>query len=198
MLRCSFFLLKFVLLNLFVAYNCLKNEALHNFVAYDHEDEQFPLAHNNNDKINCEIPNEDNLGVCLEVGQCLAYLQVRNATNLAAEKVNFLKKVQCVSKVMHDERARSLEPLVCCTANGQDYRFPSVKFTKFESKRFQNATSHLKRKKLKRRIQTVEPVEGFNLWNECGKQVTQRIYGGEIAELDEFPWLALFVYNNSK
>lgn len=148
--------------------------------------------------ISCEIPNEDKPGVCLKVSQCTAYLQVRNSTNLPAEKVNFLKKVQCVSNISFDESRENLEPLVCCTANGQDYRYPSLQFTKFEYRRFQDATARFKKKKLKRRIQTVEPVEGFNLWNECGKQVTHRIYGGEIAELDEFPWLALLVYNTSK
>ncbi|XP_005185365.1 CLIP domain-containing serine protease B8 [Musca domestica] len=148
--------------------------------------------------ISCEIPNEDKPGVCLKVSQCTAYLQVRNSTNLPAEKVNFLKKVQCVSNISFDESRENLEPLVCCTANGQDYRYPSLRFTKFEYRRFQDATARFKKKKLKRRIQTVEPVEGFNLWNECGKQVTHRIYGGEIAELDEFPWLALLVYNTNE
>lgn len=151
------------------------------------------------ERIPCEIPNEDKPGVCLGVSKCAAYLQVRNSSNLPAEKVNFLKKVQCVSNISFDENRSTLEPLVCCTANGQDYRYPSLKFTKFEYRRFQDATARFKKKKLKRRIQTVEPIEGgFNLWNECGKQVTHRIYGGEIAELDEFPWLALLVYNTSE
>ncbi|XP_061402704.1 CLIP domain-containing serine protease B8-like [Musca vetustissima] len=149
--------------------------------------------------ISCEIPNEDKPGICLKVSQCTAYLLVRNSTNLPAEKVNFLKKVQCVSNISSvDDSDEHLEPLVCCTANGQDYRYPSLRFTKFEYRRFQDATARFKKKKLKRRIQTVEPVEGFNLWNECGKQVTHRIYGGEIAELDEFPWLALLVYNTNE
>lgn len=150
------------------------------------------------ERIPCEIPNEDKPGICLKVSNCTAYLQVRNSTNLPAEKVNFLKKVQCVTNVSFDDNRANVEPLVCCTANGQDYRHPSLKFTKFEYRRFQDATARFKKKKLKRRIQTVEPVEGFNLWNECGKQVTHRIYGGEIAELDEFPWLALLVYNTSE
>lgn len=145
----------------------------------------------------CEIPNESKLGICIKVGQCSAYLQVRNVSNLTAEKVNFLKKVQCGAIHIKDGN-EAVEPLVCCPANGQDYRFPSIQFTKFEYRRFLNVTEKFKKKKLKRRIQTVDSVEGFNLGNECGKQVTHRIYGGEIAELDEYPWLALLVYNSSK
>ena len=181
----------------------IKCSATHYNPEENEEQNSDKLSGHNNESaeitdIPCEIPNEDKLGICLEVSQCSAYLQVRNSTNLPAEKVNFLKKVQCVSNVSYDERARSLEPLVCCTTNGQDYRFPSIQFSKFEYRRFQDATARFKKKKLKRRIQTVEPIEGFNLLNECGKQVTHRIYGGEIAELDEFPWLALLVYNTSK
>ncbi|XP_036347475.1 serine protease easter-like [Rhagoletis pomonella] len=144
--------------------------------------------------VHCEIPNEEKLGICMEVGNCSAYLQARNITDVSSEKVNFLKKVQCSCK---DSGDRIFQPLVCCPANGQDYLYPSLKFSKFEYRRFQNVTAQFKRKKLKRRIQTVEPAQSFNLRNECGKQVTNRIYGGEIAELDEFPWLALLVYNSN-
>ncbi|SPP80073.1 blast:Serine protease easter [Drosophila guanche] len=144
----------------------------------------------------CDIPNEAKRGVCVQVSQCAAYLQVRNVTNLPAEKVNFLKKVQCEME-HHGEEEDSYESLVCCPANGQDYLFPVLQFSKFEYRRFLDVTARFKRKKLKRRIHTVEPSAGFNLLNECGKQVTNRIYGGEIAELDEYPWLALLVYNSN-
>lgn len=204
MFQRSSFALTLVILNLVIKCHCLNKLAFNHLNDSDEEEDQSASSsaatglQSEKLQIPCEIPNEDKLGVCVEVSQCSAYLQVRNSSNLPAEKVNFLKKVQCVSNVSYDERARSLEPLVCCTANGQDYRFPSIQFTKFEYRRFQDATARFKKKKLKRRIQTVEPIEGFNLWNECGKQVTHRIYGGEIAELDEFPWLALLVYNTSK
>ncbi|XP_017091575.2 CLIP domain-containing serine protease B8 [Drosophila bipectinata] len=144
----------------------------------------------------CDIPNEMKRGVCVKVSQCAAYLQVRNVTNLPAEKVNFLKKVQC-NVEQQSESLDELESLVCCPANGQDYLYPVLQFSKFEYRRFLDVTARFKKKKLKRRIQTVEPSSGFNLLNECGKQVTNRIYGGEIAELDEYPWLALLVYNSN-
>lgn len=168
----------------------------------------------------CDIPNETKRGVCVPVSQCAAYLQVRNVTNLSSERVNFLKKVQCevettstatetanatitanaaaTEAIDDDSNESSYKPLVCCPANGQDYLYPVIQFSKFEYRRFLDVTARFKRKKLKRRIQTVEPSTGFNLLNECGKQVTNRIYGGEIAELDEYPWLALLVYHSSK
>lgn len=153
--------------------------------------------------LDCEIPNETKRGVCLPVSECAAYLQVRNVTNLSSERVNFLKKVQCdAASQSQESTVRSTDeqykPLVCCPANGQDYLYPVIQFSKFEYRRFLDVTARFKRKKLKRRIQTVEPSTGFNLLNECGKQVTNRIYGGEIAELDEYPWLALLVYHSSK
>lgn len=171
----------------------------------------------------CDIPNETKRGVCVQVSQCAAYLQVRNVTNLSSERVNFLKKVQCDMETTANATATTTptaaeniteaatatvaaaaaddaayKSLVCCPANGQDYLYPVIQFTKFEHRRFLDVTARFKRKKLKRRIQTVEPSTGFNLLNECGKQVTNRIYGGEIAELDEYPWLALLVYHSSK
>lgn len=156
-------------------------------------------------QLDCEIPNETKRGICLPVNQCTAYLQVRNVTNLSSERVNFLKKVQCDADATHSRMEAEQEhtdelyqPLVCCPANGQDYLYPVIQFSKFEYRRFLDVTARFKRKKLKRRIQTVEPSTGFNLLNECGKQVTNRIYGGEIAELDEYPWLALLVYHSSK
>ncbi|EDV93167.1 GH18418 [Drosophila grimshawi] len=153
----------------------------------------------------CDIPNESKRGVCVQVSQCTAYLQVRNVSNLSSERVNFLKKVQCdleqitSAAATHNDSADEsvYKPLVCCPANGQDYLFPVIQFSKFEYRRFLDVTARFKRKQLKRRIQTVEPSTGFNLLNECGKQVTNRIYGGEIAELDEYPWLALLVYQSS-
>ncbi|TDG45024.1 hypothetical protein AWZ03_008585 [Drosophila navojoa] len=168
----------------------------------------------------CDIPNETKRGICVQVSQCAAYLQVRNVTNLSSERVNFLKKVQCEMETTVNATAMttanatetanvtataadltledaSYNPLVCCPANGQDYLYPVIQFTKFEYRRFLDVTARFKRKKLKRRIQTVEPSTGFNLLNECGKQVTNRIYGGEIAELDEYPWLALLVYHSN-
>ena len=29
---------------------------------------------------------------------------------------------------------------------------------------------------------------------DCGKDLSQRIYGGEITDLDEFPWMVLLEY----
>lgn len=32
------------------------------------------------------------------------------------------------------------------------------------------------------------------LSTDCGKDLSQRIYGGEITDLDEFPWMVLLEY----
>lgn len=34
--------------------------------------------------------------------------------------------------------------------------------------------------------------------NDCGIDFSDRIYGGQITDLDEFPWMALLGYRTSK
>lgn len=130
----------------------------------------------------CKIPHQSESSACVAVSECSAYLEVRNVSELTAERVNFLKNIQCPDSI------RDLESTVCCPVQGQGYREPLLKFTQIAR---QNISASAKKKKLKRRIYAGDQL------NACGKQVTQRIYGGEIAELNEFPWLALLIYNTS-
>uniref|UniRef100_A0A1A9WB41 CLIP domain-containing serine protease n=1 Tax=Glossina brevipalpis TaxID=37001 RepID=A0A1A9WB41_9MUSC len=134
--------------------------------------------------IKCKIPNQSELiGDCVAVSQCSAYLEVRNSLELTAEKVNFLKNLQC-PKLIHN-----LESTVCCPLNGQRYRDPLLRFTKLIHN---NVNDKGKKRTLKHHLYTSDQ------YYTCGKQVTQRIYGGEIAELNEFPWLALLLYNTNE
>lgn len=34
-------------------------------------------------------------------------------------------------------------------------------------------------------------------WTECGVQYENRIVGGDLLDLDEFPWMALLIYNKN-
>lgn len=34
-------------------------------------------------------------------------------------------------------------------------------------------------------------------WKECGVQYENRILGGDLLDLDEFPWMALLIYNKN-
>ncbi|KAI9584631.1 hypothetical protein GQX74_006526 [Glossina fuscipes] len=131
----------------------------------------------------CKIPHQSESSACVAVSDCSPYLEVRNSSELTAERVNFLKNIQCPDLI------DDLESTVCCPVQGQRYREPLLKFTQLAH---QNLSASTKKKKLKRRIYASDQL------NACGKQVTQRIYGGEIAELNEFPWLALLIYNTNE
>ncbi|XP_055850364.1 uncharacterized protein LOC129914937 [Episyrphus balteatus] len=170
------------------------------------------------DLVSCDIPNESVRGQCRDAADCEAFLKVNNETSYAVdnddevsqpELLRFLEKVQCESESGSLSSSSSSESwkrstttapvIVCCPLNGRAYAHPALEVPKSSTNQIFSSKlnkSRNKIKKLKRRIQKVENSENFNgLFSDCGKQVTNRIYGGEIAELDEYPWLALLVYN---
>lgn len=160
--------------------------------------------HSRNELVSCDIPNESVRGQCREASECQAFLQVNNETSESdddltsqPELLRFLEKVQCESE---SESVESSKPiLVCCPLNGRSYAHPALEVPKsYTGTRIASKLGKLSRnknKKLKRRNQKVENEEN-GIFSDCGKQVTNRIYGGDIAELDEYPWLALLVYNS--
>ena len=134
----------------------------------------------------CAIPNQNGLGRCIVKEQCPQYIQIIDSRPLTEDKVNFLKRVQC--ETFTDD------PLICCPIN-DIYHSPSIPINKT-----------VKRHRLHQYIE--QDNEEFGLTSrlgendllptlkQCGSQVNNRIFGGEIAELDEFPWMALLVYNS--
>lgn len=126
----------------------------------------------------CYIPSNKENGTCLEADRCPPYIRLKTLSDVTLDtSLEYLTSVHC------ENETNVSEPLVCCPADtNQDYE--------------QIQSPERKQKKQKRRINLV--TESGILSGECGKQVTNRIYGGEIAELDEYPWMALLVYNSSK
>ncbi|XP_055903356.1 uncharacterized protein LOC129939382 [Eupeodes corollae] len=173
--------------------------------------------------VSCDIPNESVRGQCRDASDCEAFLKVNNETSSTDDAVSqpellrFLEKVQCESESGSSASAAaaasalssssiwtssssSAPIIVCCPLNGRAYAHPAVEVSKSSVSRISSRLnkSRNKIKKLKRRIQKVDGSDSYNgLFGDCGKQVTNRIYGGEIAELDEYPWLALLVYNTN-
>lgn len=126
----------------------------------------------------CYIPGNKDNGTCLEASRCPPYIRLKTLSDVTLDtSLEYLTSVHC------ENETNVSEPLVCCPSDtNQDYE--------------QFQLPERKQKKQKRRINVV--TESGLVSGECGKQVTNRIYGGEIAELDEYPWMALLVYNTSK
>ena len=146
----------------------------------------------------CYLPNQTDIGYCVVISECQAYQKVKNFTDLSARNVNFLKRVQCQSATISLDEI----PKVCCPTNGSDYPSPQIEFSTNQRARILVGGIQSKAKKFKRRIEIPRNITTNNNATtivdiECGKQITNRIYGGEIAELDEYPWLALIFYNTS-
>lgn len=126
----------------------------------------------------CFIPNNKENGTCLEASRCPPYIRLKSLSDVTLDtSLEYLTSVHC------ENETNVSEPLVCCPLDSnKDYEhFPPPQ---------------RKQKKQKRRISLV--TESGIMSGECGKQVTNRIYGGEIAELDEYPWMVLLVYNSSE
>lgn len=127
----------------------------------------------------CFIPNNKENGTCLEASRCPPYIRLKTLSDVTLDtSLEYLTSVHC------ENETNISEPLVCC---------PSDTFKDYEEF---NPPDQRKQKKQKRRINLV--TESGVMSGECGKQVTNRIYGGEIAELDEYPWMVLLVYNTSE
>lgn len=126
----------------------------------------------------CYIPKHKENGTCLEASRCPPYIRLKTLSDVTLDtSLEYLTSVHC------ENETNVSEPLVCCpTDTNKDYE--------------QFHPPERKHKKQKRRINLV--TESGIMSGECGKQVTNRIYGGEIAELDEYPWMVLLVYNSSE
>lgn len=155
--------------------------------------------------VTCDIPNEIDKGICIVINKCEAYKEIKkNSFDITPERVNFMKSVQCFNNNYGDNNYTRYEPKVCCPKNLKFYKNPELSF-KSQNSYNRNNFNYSKKsniKKQKRRIEKVQnPLLSSSssgiLNNECGKQITNRIFGGEIAELDEFPWMALIMYNTS-
>ncbi|CAD7085331.1 unnamed protein product [Hermetia illucens] len=140
----------------------------------------------------CTIPNQSDKGWCVIVSECESYVRLRSDFNLTAEEVNFLKRVQC-----EDD---GIEPRICCPEGSGRYVDPHVQFSRNDRKVRLEDMAKVQPKKHRKRTGAPKsgPPAGIGLEEECGKQLVNRIYGGEIAELDEYPWMALLVYNSNE
>ncbi|XP_053674285.1 CLIP domain-containing serine protease B8-like [Anopheles nili] len=116
----------------------------------------------------CGIPNEVTPGICLPPADCAAYGKINNASSvISIERLSFIKQIQCNSS--------SAVLRVCCPSSTESYFKPEIKAKMGGKKR-----------------------EAHQLTSDddsCGKQsYIEDINGGELAEIDESPWMALLWY----
>ncbi|XP_053674393.1 CLIP domain-containing serine protease B8-like [Anopheles nili] len=116
----------------------------------------------------CSIPNEDDPGVCRSPADCAAYGKINDASSLGSiERLSFIKQIQCNSS--------TAVPLVCCPSSTESYLQPVVYETTIAKNRVASRLA-------------------FDD-DSCGKQsYIPKIRGGQLAEIDEFPWMAMLLY----
>lgn len=127
----------------------------------------------------CHIPHHLQPGRCVERQHCAAFVQLGirpdaedDVHALALGKQRFVEAIRCHGG---GHNATSSQP-VCCPFSG-GYREPYIP----------------------RRHKHVAAVMPSTLpgWSDCGLQYENRLFGGDLLDLDEFPWTALLIYSRN-
>lgn len=120
----------------------------------------------------CKTPNEES-GECILINNCPSLFELLQKRPLTSENVKYLKRSHCgfVGKI----------PKVCCKTPGQETTTKKI-------------TSLIKPLTEEEENQKVGLLPDLLT---CGIQSSNRIYGGEKAELDEYPWMALLEYEKA-
>nr|XP_040228546.2 CLIP domain-containing serine protease B8 [Anopheles coluzzii] len=116
----------------------------------------------------CDIPNEPNPGQCMLPAECVAYGKINDVSSLSSiERFSFIKQIQC--------NGSDTVPYVCCPRDSDAYREPYVNETMVPKNRVASRIA-------------------FDA-DSCGIQsYVAKIRGGQLAEIDEFPWMAMLLY----
>ncbi|XP_050071964.1 CLIP domain-containing serine protease B9-like [Anopheles maculipalpis] len=127
-------------------------------------------------------------GRCISIYECDSILDYFKQRILTWEEREFLRKSQCTGATS------GRQPFVCCPGNGAKPVVPSP-----AGPAEQAATTTTQAPTSDAVLdQLVGGLLPNPKKNECGVSIGMRIYGGENADIDEFPWLALMQYENRK
>ncbi|XP_021711033.1 serine protease easter [Aedes aegypti] len=119
----------------------------------------------------CSIPNESNNGTCTSPTECPAYATINNPEDLSSVgRLSFLKRIQCNSEGTGG---------ICCPL-AKRYKTPTLNETL--PKRIRHKTT-----RVHSRFGNDDEVCGY-------QSFVPKIRGGEIANIDEFPWMAMLLY----
>ncbi|XP_076762223.1 CLIP domain-containing serine protease HP8-like [Xylocopa sonorina] len=124
---------------------------------------------------NCATP-DNAVGFCIGLRECPKLLNILQTRPLKPEAIDFLRESQCGFD--------GNDPRVCCPVqNGKNPVDPGGNSKPTESS-----------------VQRNDNDLQYDLSNnpllptDCGKDLTNRIIGGDRTDLDEFPWTALLEY----
>uniref|UniRef100_A0A1Q3FIM0 CLIP domain-containing serine protease n=1 Tax=Culex tarsalis TaxID=7177 RepID=A0A1Q3FIM0_CULTA len=125
--------------------------------------------------VSCVIPNEVQAGICVPPGDCPAFQRINEIGELSSTgRISFLRELYC--DIDADQSG------VCCPRNSLlSYRQPTLN------------------ESLPRRDRTVFATRfGENDSFQCGdSSMINKVRGGKIAAIDEFPWMAMLLYGPS-
>ena len=135
---------------------------------------------------NCVTPNSA-LGMCIGIRLCPPLLNLLQDKSFDAAAVDFLRRSQCGFE--------GRDPRVCCPIQNLQLNIPSRDELSFPNNPRPTES-----------IEEPTPTDNNDanlqydlssnplLPTDCGKELTQRIFGGEKTDLDEFPWMTLLEY----
>ncbi|XP_024938860.1 uncharacterized protein LOC107265735 [Cephus cinctus] len=135
---------------------------------------QFP----SNVQSDCTAPNNVP-GNCISIRNCPALLSLLQSRPLTSQTITLLRQVQCGFE--------GRDPKVCCArTNGNVSPRPGGQQISPGTETPLNPS--------------LNPTVDYNLSqnsllpSDCGRDLSQRIVGGERTDLDEFPWMTLLEY----
>ncbi|XP_055612828.1 transmembrane protease serine 9-like [Uranotaenia lowii] len=122
----------------------------------------------------CQIPGESVEGICRKPANCPAYGRISELDSAySIGRLSFIQQLQC---------SGMSEGEICCTQAGNDYINPSLN----ESVPIRPRGD----------VISIGMRSGFA---HCGLQTPGiRVFGGEIASIDDFPWMAMLLYQDPR
>jgi hypothetical protein len=156
---------------------------------------KLTTSHLSTESNQCRTPNND-FGECLNIRRCPELISILKSVPLNPASVNYLRASQCGYE--------NSGPLVCCpirtevqnpNPNGNDGRGTegTVNYGPNGPSNGPNVGGPTSPG-----ADNVHPETSSLLPSDCGRDLSNRIVGGNITELDEFPWMALLEYRKRK
>lgn len=126
--------------------------------------------------VNCPIPNESELGDCEYPADCPAFQEINDVNSIGnISRLSFVSQLQCSGLA---------DGKVCCPRRGT-YLNPWINVTSLP-------------KKVRAKPVSVSKRIGVRVEVPCGEPDFQlQVNSGEIAKIDDFPWMALLIYEKA-
>lgn len=147
------------------------------------------LVVGSSDQQECKTPTNKR-GLCVSFYDCPSMLSFFGDRILTWEERDFLRRSVCTGATS------GRQPYVCCPDRKTDNKDAASTTTPVPV-----LTSVLTSADKDKPIEKENRVGGLlpdPTKNECGISIGMRIYGGENADIDEFPWLAMLQYENHR